>query len=78
MDVSKAFDTLNHELLIAKLSAYGFTNESLKLRESCLTNRRQRTKVNESESFSKWAELLQRVSQRSLLSKNWCDKYFGI
>ena len=62
MDVSKAFDTLNHELLIAKLSAYGFTNESLKLIESCLTNWRHRTKVNESESFSKWAELLQRVS----------------
>ena len=31
MNLSKAFDTLNHELLIAKLSAYGFNNESLKL-----------------------------------------------
>ena len=69
MDVSKAFDILNHELLIAKLSAYGFTNESLKLIESCLTNWRQRTKVNESESFSKWAELLQRVSQNHFWTK---------
>ena len=30
MDLSKAFDTLNHELLILKFSAYGFNNESLK------------------------------------------------
>ena len=31
MGLSKVFDTLNHELLIAKLSPYGFNNESLKL-----------------------------------------------
>ena len=31
MDLLKAFDTLNHELLIGKLSAYGFNNESLKV-----------------------------------------------
>ena len=31
MDHSKAFGTLNHELLIAKLHAYGFGKESLML-----------------------------------------------
>ena len=31
MDLSKAFGTLNHELLIAKLHAYGFNRDSLKL-----------------------------------------------
>ena len=31
MDLSKTFDSLNRELLIAKLTVYGFNNESLKL-----------------------------------------------
>ena len=46
MDLSKAFDTLNHELLVAKLHAYGFGKESLMLLISYLSNRWQRTKIN--------------------------------
>ena len=46
MDLSKAFDIINHDLLVAKLGAYGFDTESLKLIRSYLTNRFQRTKVN--------------------------------
>ena len=61
MDLSKAFDTLNHDLLIAKLHAYGFGYKSLKLIKSYLNNRWQRTKINT--SFSSWSELLTGVPQ---------------
>ena len=59
MDLSKAFDTVNHNLLIAKLQAYGFSMKALKLVKSYLSNRWQRTKVNN--SFSSWTELLHEV-----------------
>ena len=36
MNLSKAFDTFNHELLIAKLYTYGFLEESLQLIKSYL------------------------------------------
>ena len=65
IDLSKAFNTLNHKLLIAKLSAYSFNNESLKLIQSYLTNRWQRTK--KIKSFSRWTQLLKGVPQGSVL-----------
>ena len=43
---SKAFDCLDHELLIAKLNAYGFSLTALKLVHNYLSNRKQRTKIN--------------------------------
>ena len=39
MDLSKAFDTLNHELLIAKLEAYGFDKSALAILLSYLSDR---------------------------------------
>ena len=45
-DLSKAFDCLNHELLIAKLDAYNFDNSSLEVIRSYLSNRKHRTKIN--------------------------------
>ena len=39
-DLSKAFDCLDHELLIAKLNAYGFTLPPLKLIQNYLSNRK--------------------------------------
>ena len=55
-DFSKAFDCLSHDLLIAKLNAYGFSLSSLKLMHSYLTDRIQRTRV--SSDFSPWKTIL--------------------
>ena len=64
-DLSKAFDCLNHELLIAKLEAYGFDHSSLDYIYSYLSNMRQRTKVNN--SFSSWYNIISGVPQGSII-----------
>ena len=64
-DLSKAFDCLNHELLIAKLNAYGFSRSALLFIRSYLTDRKQRVKVNG--SFSTWTETVRGVPQGSVL-----------
>ena len=64
-DLSKAFDCLSHELLIAKLEAYGFDEKSLKLIYNYLSNRKQRVKINN--SYSSWREILYGVPQGSII-----------
>ena len=64
-DLSKAFDCLVHDLLIAKLNAYGYDYLSLKLIYSYLTGRLQRVRVNA--SFSSWREIETGVPQGSVL-----------
>ena len=58
MDLSRTFDTLNHELLIAKLYAYWFDEFFLKLFHSYLSNIWHKTEIKN--NFSSWAELLQK------------------
>ena len=65
MDLSKAFDTINHELLLAKLHAYGFSKQALSILSSYLDNRKQRVKINN--TFSSWTDLIQGVPQGSVL-----------
>ena len=64
-DLSESFDTINHKLLIAKLNAYAFSKEALKLIFSYMSDRWQMTKINK--SFSSWSALLQGVPQVSFL-----------
>ena len=68
MDLGKVFDILNHDPLIAKLHAYGFQHDALKLLHSYLSKRWYRTKVNT--SFSSWEELIKDVPQGSLFRIN--------
>ena len=64
-DLSKAFDCLNHDLLIAKLGAYGFDKKALLFIKDYLQNRKQRTKVNG--SYSSWLDVMLGVPQGSIL-----------
>ena len=65
MDLSKAFGTMNHKLLIAKLGAYGFNKKALYYIKSYLDNRKQR--VCENSSFSSWQQIIAGLPQGSIL-----------
>ena len=64
IDLSKAFETINHDLLIAKLEAYGFFNNALLLVLSHLKNKSQRVSING--TFSTWKEIITGVPQGSI------------
>ena len=55
-DLTKAFDCLKHDLLIAKLAAYGLDNKSLRFIYSYLSGRKQRTKINN--AYSPYSDIL--------------------
>ena len=71
-DLSKAFDCLSHELIIAKLNSYRFSLSTLKLKQSYLSERKPRAKINQ--AYSSWEEILFGVPQGSTL----CPILFNI
>ena len=80
-NLSKAFDCLPHDLLAAKLSAYGFDNNSTRFLFDYLTNRTQRTKIGQ--VYSSWDEITSGVPQGSIrgpliFNIDLCDMFFTL
>ena len=65
MDLSKAFDSLNHELLIAKLKCYGLDQHAVEFFRSYLSNRYQCCKINN--TLGDWRKIIAGVTQGSIL-----------
>ena len=64
MDLSKEFDTINHDLLITKLKAYLFSEEALKLMKNYLKSRKQKVQINN--KFSSERDVIAGVPQGSI------------
>ena len=64
-DLSKAFDCIKYDLLIAKLAAHGFHSHSLSFVFSYLNERKQRTKIHN--SYSPYTNIACGVPQGSAL-----------
>ncbi len=65
LDLSKAFDTLDHQILIKKLEYYGLNELSIKLMESYLSNSKQYVEIDD--SVSDMLDLTTEVQQGSIL-----------
>ena len=65
MDLSKAFDVIQHSLLLAKLKAYGLDQASCALIKNYLSSRNQRVKIGD--TFSEWLHVRRGVPQGSVL-----------
>ena len=65
MDLCKAFDCVPHDLLVAKLHAYGLSKDGVTFIYSHLKRRKQGVKINDTESI--FQILLSGVPQGSIL-----------
>ena len=65
IDLSKAYDCIQHDLLLAKLEAYCFSEKALKFLKSYLKGRKQKVKIGS--AFSKWLEINFGIPQGSIL-----------
>ena len=65
-DLSKVFDCIPHDLIIAKLEANGFHKDTIKLIYDYLSKRKQMFEVND--ACSLWKDIFYGVPQDSILS----------
>ena len=66
-DLSKAFDWIAYDLLIAKLAAYGFSDTALRYVYSYLSNRKQCVRINN--TYSNYQKIKSGVPQGSILGQ---------
>ena len=70
VDFSTVFDTINHDPLLTKLKAYGFSKQALSfICSSYLKNRRQRVKTNN--KFSSLEKVIAGVPQSSMNDRSF-------
>ena len=65
LDLSKGFDCVPHELLLAKLKVYGVAEHGVALLRNYVSGRSQRAKVGN--KFSSWLPVVKGVPQGSVL-----------
>ena len=65
--LQNAFEYLSHDLLTAKLNAYGFSIAALRLVQNYLSIILQRIKINF--DFCSWEEILLEISQGSIIAR---------
>ena len=75
MYLSKAFDCIPHDLLIAKLSAYGFDKTALKYIYSYLKKRQQCVRINN--VYSGFEEIISGVLQGSIAGPILYNAFFN-
>ena len=76
-DLCKSFDCLHHELLTAKLDAYGFDLQLMRLVQQHLSNRKQRL----DNAYSSWKEICYSILQSSIFGPLFfnmflCDSFY--
>ena len=64
MELSKAFDTINHNLILVKLKVYGFLANNLNLMHNYLKNRKQKVQISNSSSLER--DVIAEVRQGSI------------
>jgi len=70
LDLQKAFDCVNHDILLSKLNFYGISGKANKLLESYIKDRYQRVVMKDKFSnklTSKWERIKHGVPQGSVL-----------
>ena len=74
MDLSKAFDRQNQNLVLRKLKAYTFDTNALTFIQSYFSNRHQKTKLGN--KLSKWQKISTGVPQDSFLDALFYNIFF--